>query len=162
MSADSPLTQYCSFYLADRLCGFDVQLVQEVAKNILVTPIPLAPPYIRGLINLRGQIAVSVDLRALFGLPPIGPHDEIGNIVCRHDGILMSFLVDRVGEVLEVSSEQVEATPDTIAPHLAGFIRNICKREDSLLTVIDLEAVTRALEGGVRSLANEEMGARAA
>src|SRR4051812_30814983 len=94
-------TQYSTFYVADRLYGIEVTQVQEIAKPLPLTPIHLAPNYVSGLINLRGQIATAIGLRELFELPPDQEREKM-SVVCKCEGTLLSLLVDKIGDVIEV------------------------------------------------------------
>ncbi len=131
------LEQYATFIIADRLCGIDVTKVQEVVRPITMTKIPLAASFIRGLINLRGQVATAIGLRELFGLG--SDHREPMNVVCQLDGDLVSLLVDEIGDVIEVSRATYEAAPATIPKNLGAYIAGVYKLKDGLLSVIDIE-----------------------
>lgn len=147
--------QACTFYLEDRVYALDVQEVQEVTKSLPITPIPLAPPYVKGLINLRGQIAVSIDLREMFGLPKQEVNELTNNIVCRTDGILLAFPVDRVGEVVENDYDNFESTPDTVDPKIAQFMKGVFKSQHNILSMLDIETILKSLHQYGKALANE-------
>ena len=147
--------QACTFYLEDRVYALDVQEVQEVTKSLPITPIPLAPPYVKGLINLRGQIAVSIDLREMFGLPKQEVNELTNNIVCRTDGILLAFPVDRVGEVVENDYDNFECTPDTVDPKIGQFMKGVFKSQHNILSMLDIETILKSLHQYGKALGNE-------
>lgn len=147
--------QACTFYLEDRMYALDVQQVQEVTKSLPITPIPLAPSYVKGLINLRGQIAVSIDLRELFGLPKHENTELTNTIVCRTDGILMAFPVDRVGDVVENDYNNFENTPETVEPKIAQFMKGVFKSQHDILSMLDIESILKCLDLNGKALANE-------
>ncbi|AZZ36452.1 chemotaxis protein CheW [Bdellovibrio sp. qaytius] len=147
--------QACTFYLEDRMYALDVQEVQEVTKSLPITPIPLAPSYVKGLINLRGQIAVSIDLREMFGLPKLEVNEFTNNIVCRTDGILMAFPVDRVGEVVENDYNLFECTPDTVEPKIAQFMKGVFKSPHDILSMLDIESILKCLHQHGKALGTE-------
>ena len=147
--------QACTFYLEDRMYGLDVQKVQEVTKSLPITPIPLAPSYVKGLINLRGQIAVSIDLREMFGLPKQELTEQTNNIVCRTDGILMAFPVDSVGEVVGNDYNNFESTPETVEPKIAQFMTGVFKSQHNILSMLDIETILKCLHQNGKALANE-------
>lgn len=147
--------QACTFYLEDRMYALDVQQVQEVTKSLPITPIPLAPSYVKGLINLRGQIAVSIDLRELFGLPKPENTELTNTIVCRTDGILMAFPVDRVGDVVENDYNNFENTPETVEPKIAQFMKGVFKSQHDILSMLDIESILKCLDLNGKALANE-------
>lgn len=147
--------QACTFYLEDRMYALDVQEVQEVTKSLPITPIPLAPSYVKGLINLRGQIAVSIDLREMFGLPKMEVNEFTNNIVCRTDGILMAFPVDRVGEVVYNDYNNFESTPETVTPKIAQFMKGVFKSQHDILSMLDIETIIKSLHQHGAALASE-------
>ncbi|WP_409479953.1 chemotaxis protein CheW [Pseudobdellovibrio sp. HCB154] len=147
--------QACTFYLEDRMYALDVQQVQEVTKSLPITPIPLAPSYVKGLINLRGQIAVSIDLREMFGLPKQENTELTNTIVCRTDGILMAFPVDRVGDVVENDYNNFENTPETVEPKIAQFMKGVFKSQHNILSMLDIESILKCLDLNGKALASE-------
>src|SRR5579864_362520 len=100
--------QYCTFY-ADGYCfGLEVLRVQEIIRYQPMTRVPLAPPVVRGLINLRGQIVTAIDLRSRLELQD-RPADQLPvNVVVRADDGAISLLVDEIGDVLEVPEKLFE------------------------------------------------------
>src|SRR5438445_13850572 len=96
--------QLCTFYLDGLRFGVDVQKVQEVVPYQEMTRVPLAPPTVRGLLNLRGQIVTGIDLRRRLELPERGAGALPLNVVLRGEDSPVSFLVDDVGEVIEVDA----------------------------------------------------------
>src|SRR5579862_8853926 len=107
--------QFSTFLIDRLLFGVEVEKVQEVIRYQVMTRVPLAPPAVKGLINLRGQIVTAVDLRHRLGLPARATADLPMNVVIRHDGGAVSLLVDEIGDVLEVEEENFESPPDTLS-----------------------------------------------
>lgn len=138
-------TQFSSFKIDGRLYGINVKLVQEITMAMPVTKVPLAPKYIHGLINLRGQIATAVGLRELFELPSESEKKEVVNVVCKSEGLLLSLVVDEIGDVLEVDENQFETTPDTISGGVAQFMSGVYKLPTTLLSVIDARKIVEFL-----------------
>ena len=136
--------QYCTFLLDGHLFGVDVACVQEVLKQQDLTPVPRAPREVAGLINLRGQIVTTLDLRTRLGLPerPAGS-DSVSVVVRAADGGPVSLVVDRIGDVLHVDASSVEAPPDTVPAQVRELVRGICKLEDRLMLVLDTERAIR-------------------
>src|SRR3954469_16736206 len=95
--------QYCTFYLGAHSFGLDVLKVQEIIRYQEMTRVPLAPPVVRGLINLRGQIVTAIDLRRRLELHD-RPADQFPvNVVVYTDDGAVSLLVDEIGDVMDVS-----------------------------------------------------------
>src|SRR3954453_7113159 len=95
--------QFCSFFLDGLRFGVDVQKVQEVVSYQEMTRVPLAPPTVRGLLNLRGQIVTGIDLRRRLDLPDRPAEHRPMNVVLRGEDSPVSLLVDEIGEVIEVA-----------------------------------------------------------
>ena len=133
--------QYCTFYLDDIFFGVDVARVQEVVSFQGMTRVPLAPPVVRGLINLRGQIVTALELRRRLGLVDRPAGRNPVNVVVRSDDVPTSLLVDRIGDVLEVSEEAFERPPETLKGVARELIRGAYKLKGRLLLVLDVEKV---------------------
>ena len=138
-------TQFATFSVNGRLYGIDVMKVQEVTKPLQVTLMRTAPSFIKGLINLRGQIATAIDLSELFGLTN-NLESEKMTVVCRVDDVLLSLLVDSIGDVIEVSESQFEKSPPTIAHTTRSFMQGVYKTEGTILSVINLESIINELD----------------
>ncbi len=132
--------QFSTFSVGNRLYGIEVTRVQEVVRDMPITPIPLAPHYVRGLINLRGQIATAIGLRDLFGINPTCP-GPIMNVICRIESVLVALQVDEIGDVIEVQSKDFEDTPHTVPVGVRRFMEGIYKMPDSLLSVLDVDEI---------------------
>jgi purine-binding chemotaxis protein CheW len=134
------LAQLSTFFIDGHLFGVEVATVQEVIRYQPMTRVPLAPPALSGLINLRGQVITAVDLRQRLGFPD-RTVDELPTDVVVHtkDG-LVSLLVDRIGDVVEVSEEAFEEPPETLLGIARELIRGAYKLDDALLLLLDVEA----------------------
>ncbi|MGE0443293.1 MAG: chemotaxis protein CheW, partial [Gemmatimonadales bacterium] len=106
--------QFCTFQVADLFFGIEVLQVQEVIRSLEMTRVPLAPPCIEGLINLRGQIVTAIDLRTRLGLPIRENEEPPMNVVVRTDDGALSLLVDAIGDVIETNDEAFERPPETL------------------------------------------------
>ncbi len=137
--------QYSTFYVADRLYGIDVTMVQEITKKMTITKVPLAPPFVYGLINLRGQIATAVGLRELFILAKDENVQDQMNVVCKDEGMLLSLVIDRIGDVIEVEDKDFEPTPDTINNSVGRFMSGVYKIPGQLLSIIDVKKIIEIL-----------------
>lgn len=132
--------QFCTFYLGDRYFGIDVLNVQEVIRYQIMTKVPLAPPVVEGLINLRGQIVTALDMRRRLGLDKRSDGELPTNIIVRteSDGAI-SLLVDEIGEVIEVSDDDFEAPPDTLTGSARQIVVGTYKLAEKLMLVLDTE-----------------------
>ena len=147
MRQDMNSQQYCTFFVGGLFFGVEVMKVQEVIRYQQLTSVPLSPPEIGGLINLRGQIVTAVRMRKRLGLPDREDDELPMNIVLTGSHGPVSLLVDEIGDVLEVQSKDFEAPPETIADEVRGLITGIFKLEDKLMLVLDTEsAITVSCE----------------
>src|SRR5262249_54896970 len=131
--------QYCTFFVDGHYFGLDVRKVQEIISYQEMTAVPLAPPVVRGLINLRGQIVTALDLRRRLEL-----HDRPAgqlplNVVVHTDDGAVSLLVDEIGDVLDVPGTAFERPPETLLGPARELIRGAYKLEDRLLLILDIE-----------------------
>jgi purine-binding chemotaxis protein CheW len=129
--------QFCTFRLADHEFGVDVLRVQEVIRYQQMTRVPLAPPVVEGLINLRGQIVTALDLRRRLDLPERPAGQLPMNVVIRTDHGPVSFLVDDIGDVVEVDETSFERVPDTLRGVPRQLIEGVYKLEGRLLLILD-------------------------
>lgn len=138
--------QYCTFYLGQQCFGLDVLKVQEIVRAQPLTRAPLAPPVVKGLINLRGQIVTAIDLRRRLDLPERDAGVEPINVVVQTDDGAVSLLVDEIGDVLEVTEEQFEPPPETLRGASRELIQGAYKLPDRLLVILDPELAASAPE----------------
>jgi purine-binding chemotaxis protein CheW len=138
-SAAAERGQVCTFTLDGHFLGVPVARVQEVIRHQEMTPVPLAPPVVRGLINLRGQIVTALDLRVPLGLPPAPPGALPMNVVVRAAGDLVSLLVDAIGDVIEVTADTFERPPETLGGPARDLIRGAFKLDGRLLLILDTD-----------------------
>jgi purine-binding chemotaxis protein CheW len=134
--------QYATFYVAGQYFGIDVTEVQEVLRSQETTGVPLAPPVIRGLINLRGQIVTAIDMRRRLRIESaIEAERKPMNLVVRSDDGPVSLLVDEIGDVIEVGADRFEAPPDSMSAVHKQVMDGVYKLENCLLVVLNRERV---------------------
>jgi len=131
--------QFCTFYLDNLFFGIDVLKVQEIIRYQDMTQVPLAPPVISGLINLRGQVVTAMDLRPRLGLGKRNADDLPMNVIIRTEDDTVSFLVDEIGDVVEPDEDTFELPPETIGSGLRKLINGVYKLDGQLLLVMDAE-----------------------
>jgi purine-binding chemotaxis protein CheW len=146
MSTQIKRKQYCTFQLGNLDFGVEVLNVQEVMLQPTITSVPLAPPVVRGLMNLRGQIVPSIDLRERLELPADSDRLPMCVVLTSDDGPV-SLLVDQIGDVVEIGEEAFEPTPATVQGETRKIVAGVYKLEKRLLLVLDVErALTFELE----------------
>lgn len=142
-SFDKKFEQLTTFQVDGDLFGIEVTKTQEVTGSPTVFKVPLAPPFVMGLINLRGQIATALGLREVFH-KATKDKDQM-SVVCKIDGNLVSLIVDSIGDVVEVEKSKFEPPPDTVSPDIRRFVKGIYKMNGVLLSVLNLDTLAREL-----------------
>lgn len=140
--ADS--AQLATFWLDGDLYGVEVAHVQEVLRAQKLTRVPLAPPAVAGLINLRGQVVTAIELRERLGRPPREEGADSVVIVVRMHGEAVSFLVDGIADVVHVDAGDFEQPPDTLDGPARELIQGAYKLDGRLLLALDVARAVAA------------------
>jgi purine-binding chemotaxis protein CheW len=143
--------QFCTFSVDGLLFGVEISRVQEVIRYQQMTPVPLAPAVVRGLINLRGQIVTAIDLRRALGLSERPAGHLPMNVVVRTDDGVVSLLADEIGDVLHLDAELYEPPPETLSSEARQLITGVFKLKERLLLLLDTEKTVEA--GATRAVA---------
>jgi purine-binding chemotaxis protein CheW len=140
--------KYLTFKLGREEYGLELIRVREIIALMEITPVPLAPDYVRGVVNLRGRVIPVIDLRRKFGMQPTEDNDRKCIIVCdvqrNAQPIQMSILVDAVSEVLHIGAADIEEAPTFTTPPEASFIRGIAKAKAGVKILLDIDIVLSA------------------
>jgi len=129
--------QFSTFFVDGLFFGVEVEKVQEVIRYQEMTRVPLAPPVVRGLINLRGHIVTAVDLRRRLELHERPAGQLPMNVVVRSEDGAVSLLVDEIGDVLEVDEETFEGPPETLSQRARELVPGVYKLKDRLMHVLE-------------------------
>ena len=132
------VSQWVTFRLGDEIYGIDVLQVQEVLRITEISPVPGAPHYVLGIINLRGNVVTVIDARNRFGLPPKETDDASRIIVVDAFDKVVGLLVDNVSEVAYVPNSQIEVGPNVGADDGNKFVSGVSNRDGDLLIMVDL------------------------
>ena len=133
--------QFCTFFLDDLCFGVEVEKVQEVLRYQEMTRVPLAPPVVRGLINLRGQIVTAIDLRRRLDFQDRAADQLYVNVIVHTEDGAVSLLVDEIGDVVQVSEKLFEQPPETLTATAREVIRGAYKLTDRLLLILNVDKV---------------------
>ncbi|WP_336030502.1 chemotaxis protein CheW [Geodermatophilus sp. FMUSA9-8] len=136
--------QLATFRLDGDLYGVEVEHVQEVLRSQKLTRVPLAPPAVAGLINLRGQVVTAIELRERLGRRPRSADTDAVVIVVRLHGEAVSLLVDSIADVVDVDATDFEAPPDTLDGQARELIRGAYKLDGQLLLALDVQKAVGA------------------
>jgi purine-binding chemotaxis protein CheW len=141
MSECVATTQFLSFSLGSELFGMDIRTVREIIQHGGITPVPLMPDFVRGIINLRGAVVPVIDLHARFGRPAA----NIGKKSCiiifdasrQGERAEIGLLVDAVSEVVEIPAGQIEPVPDFGTSVRREFMRGIGKLQGRFVVLLE-------------------------
>jgi len=156
--------QYATFTVARHLLGLNVLEVQEVLRGQSMTRVPLAPPVVEGLINLRGQIVPALDMRRVLGLPSepkqarvisgvsnemkeadnLDPEPGAVSVVVRSPQGAISLQVDEIEDVIDLNSDSFEPPPPNIDAAMRPLFKGVHKLDGRLLLVLDTEQTLQA------------------
>ncbi|KIH78172.1 hypothetical protein GFER_01080 [Geoalkalibacter ferrihydriticus DSM 17813] len=129
------------FRLGDELYALDIMKIREIIKPQKLTPVPKAPAFIEGVINLRGAVIPIVDLRRRFELPVGVLQNKARVIICSVAGKIIGLLVDEVTEVRNFTREEVQPAPQFMQERETDFILGVCRLRSSLVIILDLEKI---------------------
>jgi len=134
-------TQLCTFFLGRERLGIVASEVKEVLRHGKTTPVPLAPRGVVGLVNLRGRIATVVDLHVRLGREGTkrAPDEGAFGVVLQSRRDVVSLLVDRIGDVLEVDETTFEPPPETVGEPARSLISGTYKLRKGLVLVLDTQ-----------------------
>lgn len=136
--SDDPILQWVTFRLAGETYGINVMQVQEVLRYSEIAPVPGAPSYVLGIINLRGNVVTVIDTRHRFGLEPGEINDNSRIVIIEAEGHVVGILVDSVSEVVYLRQSEVETAPNVGNDESAKFIQGVCHKNGELLILIEL------------------------
>ncbi len=128
---------FITFWLGGFLFALPVEEVVEINRSLDITPVPQAPSYVSGIINLRGQILTAIDLAQRIGL--VRKNDAHHNVIIGRDGEPLSLLVEQIGDVLEIPLKDIEDPPDVIEGLDIQFVKNVSRLPDRLLVILDVQ-----------------------
>jgi purine-binding chemotaxis protein CheW len=150
--AEAGTRQFATFFINGLMFGVEVLHVQEVLRYQEMTRVLLAPDVIEGLINLRGQIVMAIDMRRRLGLPPRDASRTPMNMIVRSDDGAVSLLVDEIGDVIDVEESIFERPPDNITPVTRELTQGVYKLKDRLLLVLDVKKAVVTSGAGAASV----------
>jgi purine-binding chemotaxis protein CheW len=133
----SDVRQLVVFRLEDSSYGLDIQVVREINRLVTVTPIPKAPSYVEGIINLRGQVVPVVNLGQRFDLAATEHGTDSRIVVVEAGGYTLGLVVDEVSEVLRVPSGDIEAATNMASTGIElGFVEGVGKVDERMILII--------------------------
>ena len=130
--------QWVTFYLDNEKYGIKVMQVQEVLRVTEIAPVPGAPDYVLGIINLRGNVVTVIDTRKRFGLLENELTDDTRIVIIEAENQVVGILVDSVAEVVDLLASDIETAPNVGNDESSKYIQGVCSLENELLILIDV------------------------
>ncbi len=137
--------QFVTFYFGEHFFGLPIEEVIEINRMLDITPVPLAPDYVAGVVNLRGQILTAINLATRIGLSTKEKKEanKFNNLIMGHREEPISLLVEQIGDVMAVPKDHIEPPPALIDGLDVKYVRHVCKLPEKLLIILDSEALQK-------------------
>ncbi|MFP4459802.1 MAG: chemotaxis protein CheW [Candidatus Zixiibacteriota bacterium] len=150
--------QFSSFYINDSLYGIDILVISDIYRHLDMTPVHKLPPYVRGLLNLRGQIVTVLDLGIKLGQEPTEIDEQTRCIILKTNSDMtlpyfeddkkvnmgmhvVGLLVDKIGEVIKINEAKIQKAPANVSKDKKKYISGIAKLDREILSVIKISEV---------------------
>jgi purine-binding chemotaxis protein CheW len=143
------LTEYVTVTIGDHMFGLPIFRVQDVFVPVGLTRVPLAPPEVAGILNLRGRVVTAIDMRSRLDFGEREPGTPVMAIGIELKGESYGLLVDAVGEVMQLHNSACEAKPANLDPRLSRVAAGIYRLEGQLMVVLDVDRVLDIRNGAV-------------
>lgn len=130
--------RWVTFRLENEKYGINVMQVQEVLRVTEIAPVPGAPNYVLGIINLRGNVVTVIDTRSRFGLASTEMDDSTRIVIIEAEEQVVGILVDSVAEVVDLKASEIETAPNVGTEDSAKFIQGVASHDSELLILVDL------------------------
>jgi len=147
--------KFLSFFLGNEEYAIEILKVQEIIGLLPITPVPKMPSYVRGVLNLRGKIVPIMNLRVRFGLPTVEDTEETCIIVIQEEKHLMGIVVDKVSEVADIETQQIEQVPSFGITGNSEYLSGIGKLKESVKMILDVHKVVFDVPNEVKMASGE-------
>lgn len=138
IDTNDEVLQWVTFKLDSETYGINVMQVQEVLRYTEIAPVPGAPSYVLGIINLRGNVVTVIDTRSRFGLESSQVNDNTRIVIIEAEKQVIGIMVDSVAEVVYLRASEIDVAPNVGNEESAKFIQGVSNREGELLILVDL------------------------
>ena len=143
--------QLVTFGVGDCVLAVEIEHVQEINRQLELTPVPGAPDVIRGVINLRGDVVTVLDLHVLLGMPPSKAGRTSRNLILKMDGERVGVLVDNVSDILAISPDAISKRPPNLNQVDRRYVRGVHIRDEAVVVILDPQALTSTMETAAAS-----------
>jgi len=134
----SEIREFVTYKLNQEYYGIAIDNVENIEKVLPITRVPYTPGYVKGVVNLRGIIVPVIDLRIRFGLEAVVASEESRIIIVNLEDHKVGMLVDSSSEVLQISDDDIDASPNIKKDNNNEFVKNIGKKDGRIIMLIDL------------------------
>jgi len=141
----TPRRQFITFKSGDQVFGADIMVIREIRGWTDTTPLPHAPDYVRGVINLRGVVLPVVDLKARLGRGQTEANPKHVIVVVKAGERTIGLLVDAVSDILTASSADIQPTPELARDEQAAFVEGIAVLDAGMVTILCMDRLTQSL-----------------
>lgn len=148
MSASGTITkstgtdlQLATFYVGELLLSLPIEFVQEINRNLELTEVPHAPEHVRGVINLRGDVATVIDLRRILGFDPAVVSSHSRNLIVRAGDESIGLWVDRIADIISISSDSISPSPANVSGADGRFFKGVYRTESEIVVILDVDEV---------------------
>ncbi len=133
--------QFATFYVGNLLLGIEIGAVQEINRQLEVTPVPGAPRQVRGVINLRGEVATVIDLRTVLGMTPAEETRFTRNLIIHSQEESIGLYVDKISDILAINTSDISPAPSNVQGVDGKFIRGVYAMPAEIVVLLDVERV---------------------
>ncbi len=138
--------RYLTFFVADEQYGVDISRIKEIIAPVNITHIPKTPPYVKGVINLRGSVIPVVDVRLKFNMEEKEMDIETAIIIYEINKVSIGFIVDNVEDVLLIDSKNISDAPSFGSNIDTSFVESVAEVENDVIMLLNLEKIFEAEE----------------
>lgn len=131
--------EYVIFKLNSEYYGIDIKYVENIEKNLTITRVPNSKPYVKGIINLRGNVIPVIDLRLRYGIEPKEYTEESRIIIVNFESYQIGMIVDSSSETLQLEEENIDASPNMRSSSDEEFIKELGKHNNRIIMLINLK-----------------------
>ncbi|MEW4452936.1 chemotaxis protein CheW [Bremerella sp. JC817] len=133
--------QLATFYVGDLLLSLPIGFVQEINRNLDLTEVPHAPPHVRGVINLRGDVATVIDLRRILGLGAAEVTPQSRNLIVRSGDESIGLWVDRIADIISITTDGITPPPANISGADGRYFKGVYRTDSDIVVILDVDEV---------------------
>ncbi|WP_426037644.1 chemotaxis protein CheW [Brevundimonas sp. DC300-4] len=145
-ATNAPPGELIAFRIGEQEFCVDIMSVREIRGWTPATPLPRAPGFMKGVINLRGAVLPIIDLGARFGLRTSEPSERHVIMVAHIGGRMVGLLVDAVSDIIQLTNEALQPTPDVASEQVKSFVKGLFALEGRLISLIELDRIVPEVE----------------